>query len=116
MSSFGSAAYRSAGIEPDRSPVSPAYCYSILAAAEPGVMARVLGVFAKRGLMPSRWHSAVDDRGELQIDIQVADLAPEPGEYLARRLRQIVNVETVLTSRKDSTAEVQRGRRIGGRN
>ena len=33
-------------------------CFSVQARAEPGVMPRVLELFAKRGLVPQRWHSA----------------------------------------------------------
>lgn len=85
---------------------APVFCFSVAAAAEPGVMPRVLELFAKRNLVPLRWHSdrlpAPQGRdGEaLAIDIQVASLAPELGDYIARCLRQIHGVETVLTSEK----------------
>ena len=78
------------------------FCFSIFAQAEPGIMPRVLELFAKRNLVPNRWHS---DRhglegGELSIDLQLDDLAPELGEYIARCLRQIFGVRQVLTSQK----------------
>ena len=82
-------------------------CFSIQAAAEPGVMPRVLELFAKRNLVPSRW---VSDRigppdgrtggGELAIDLQVEGLTPELTDYIARCLRQIHAVNAVLTSEK----------------
>ncbi len=77
-------------------------CFSIQAEAEPGVMPRVLGLFAKRGLVPRRWVSDVTGPGgrELSIDVQVAGLAPETQAYIARSLRQIWGVGTVLTSEK----------------
>lgn len=80
------------------------YCFSILAAAEPGVMPRVLALFAKRGLTPTRWHSdVVGPRGdELSIDIQVNGLDVAAGDYIARCLRQLYQVQTVLTSQKHS--------------
>ncbi len=84
----------------------PVFCFSVAAAAEPGVMPRVLELFAKRNLVPLRWHSDRLDpaagRGHesLAIDIQVTALAPELGDYIARCLRQIHGVETVLTSEK----------------
>jgi acetolactate synthase small subunit len=83
------------------------YCFSILAEAEPGVMPRVLELFARRGLTPTRWHSdVVGARGqELSIDIQVHGLDLAAGDYIARCLRQVYQVETVLTSQK------HRGRR-----
>ena len=78
------------------------YCFSILAAAEPGVMPRVLELFAKRGLTPTRWHSDVTgkDGRDLAIDLQVNGLDVATGDYIARCLRQVFQVETVLTSQK----------------
>jgi len=89
------------------------FCYSVVAAAEPGVMPRVLELFAKRNLVPSRWHSIAAAEGDLQIDIQVEGLAPDVGDYIAACLRQIVNVETVLTGLKhgDTAAPPERLRR-----
>lgn len=77
-------------------------CFSILAAAEPGVMPRVLELFAKRNLVPSRWHSDRSGPGgrELAIDLQVDGMSPELSDYVARCLRQLHYVETVLTSEK----------------
>jgi hypothetical protein len=59
-------------------------CFSIQAAAEPGVMPRVLELFAKRNLVPERWVSGVhgptersmgDRKTELLIDLQVTVLS-----------------------------------------
>ncbi|MGE5767721.1 MAG: hypothetical protein ACM35H_11075 [Bacteroidota bacterium] len=88
------------------------YCFSILAAAEPGVMPRVLELFAKRGLTPTRWHSDVvgPRADELSIDIQVHGLDIAAGDYIARCLRQVYQVETVLTSQKH-VGQKQLGRR-----
>jgi hypothetical protein len=65
-------------------------------------MSRVLEVFAQRSLVPTRWHSTASagNAQGLQIDIQVAGLEPGLGEYLARRMRRLVNVDYVLTSVK----------------
>lgn len=78
------------------------YCFSIHAEAEPGVMPRVLELFAKRGLVPTRWHSDVTGPagGDLAIDVQVEGLDVRTGDYIARCLRQVHQVETVLTSQK----------------
>jgi len=82
------------------------YCFSILAEAEPGVMPRVLELFAKRGLTPTRWHSDVTgpkkpgEGRELAIDVQVNGLDVATGDTIARCLRQVYQVETVLTSQK----------------
>lgn len=77
-------------------------CYSVHAPADPSVMSRVLEVFVRRGLIPTVWHSIIlaGDPGELQIDIQVADLDSAMAERLARCLRQLVCVGCVLTSEK----------------
>lgn len=86
--------------------VETVYCFSILAEAEPGVMPRVLELFAKRGLTPTRWHSDVTgpkkpgEGRELAIDVQVNGLDVATGDYIARCLRQVYQVETVLTSQK----------------
>ncbi len=77
-------------------------CFSIQAAAEAGVMPRVLELFAKRGLVPRRWVSDVTGPGgrELAIDVQVAGLAPETQAYIAQSLRQVWGVGAVLTSER----------------
>jgi acetolactate synthase small subunit len=77
----------------------PAACFSIHAAAEPGVMPRVLALFAKRGLTPSSWVSRVSGR-DLVIDVQMRGLDPASAAYIAQCLRQIVSVNAVLTSEK----------------
>ena len=76
--------------------------FSVIAAAEPGTMPRVLEIFAKRGLVPARWLSAVAGPrdGEIHIDIQLADADRELAERLAQSLRQVVSVQSVLTSEK----------------
>ncbi len=99
--------------EPSRSAAAPApamvprpvFCFSVLAEAEPGVMPRVLELFAKRGLVPRRWVSDVSGPGgrDLSIDLQVAGVDPETHAYLARCLRQIWGVHTVLTSEKGAS-------------
>lgn len=97
---------------PGRSP-APAprvFCFSVQAEAEPGVMPRVLELFAKRGLVPRRWVSDVTGahRHDLSIDLQVEGLTPELTDYIARCLRQVCGVRTVLTSEK-GRAEAARG-------
>ena len=76
-------------------------CFSVHARAEAGVMPRVLELFAKRGLVPSSWRSATSgpDQSLLTIDIRMRGLEGEIMDYIAACLRQIVDVEAVLTSR-----------------
>jgi hypothetical protein len=79
-----------------------AACFSVHARAEPGIMPRVIELFAKRGLVPSSWHSRTGGLGhcELTIDIQIREMGPDLADYIAACLRQIVGVDIVLTSRK----------------
>lgn len=80
----------------------PVFCFAIQAEAEPGVMPRVLELFAKRGLVPLRWHAdrIGPARDELAIDMQVTGLDRPVCDYIARCLRQVQGVEAVLTSEK----------------
>jgi acetolactate synthase small subunit len=81
-------------------------CFSVHAHAEPGVMPRVLELFAKRGLVPSAWHSTVcgTDQPELTIDIQMRGLGRDLMDYIAACLRQVAYVEVVLTSERPSAS------------
>jgi acetolactate synthase small subunit len=80
----------------------PTACFAVHAAAEPGVMPRVLELFSKRGLVPSAWHSSVGGPGEseLTIDVQVKGMESDLATYVASCLRQLPFVEVVLTSEK----------------
>ncbi len=77
-------------------------CFSLVAAADPGLLARVINVFAKRGLIPSQVYSTlVGPRSEdLHIDLQVAAIDAHLRETIAESLRQIACVQIVLTSEK----------------
>ena len=99
--------YPNTGVLPSLQSQEPAetpsvLCFSVVAAADPGVMPRVLEFFAKRGLVPARWVSQLTGPGEreLSIDIQVKDLSPEAGRHIARCLDQLHDVRLVLTSEK----------------
>jgi hypothetical protein len=71
--------------------------FSIRAAVDPGVMPRVLELFAKRGMVPHRWVSAVAG-DELTIDVEVHGFPPDTAEYVANCLRQVTFVDVVLMS------------------
>jgi hypothetical protein len=77
-------------------------CFAVQARAEPGVMPRVLELFAKRGLIPSQWRSTLAGAAhdELHIDIQLEDVSRDLADFIAPCLRQIVDVDLVLTSEK----------------
>jgi acetolactate synthase small subunit len=80
-------------------------CFSVHARAEAGVMPRVIELFAKRGLVPSMWHSSTSgaDQSKLTIDVQIRGLGRATMDYIAACLRQIVFVEVVLTSQRQGS-------------
>ncbi len=86
------------------SEASATACFSIYAESDPGVMPRVLELFAKRGLIPSRWHSDLESEATpepgLTIDLQVAGLSRQQVEHVSATLRGMVSVNSVLTSEK----------------
>ena len=82
-------------------------CFSVQARAEPGVMPRVVELFAKRGLVPQKWHSTAAGPA-LTIEVQMGGLGPDLPGYIARSMRQIIGVEAVLTSETRPTSETRR--------
>jgi hypothetical protein len=81
----------------DGAPSPLSVCFSVQARAEPGIIPRVAELFAKRGLVPQQWHSTAAGP-VLSIDVQMGGLDRDLGDYIARSMRQIVGVVTVLTS------------------
>jgi acetolactate synthase regulatory subunit len=80
--------------------------FSVHARVEPGVMPRILELFAKRGLVPTVWRSAIAgaDHTDLAISIEMGGLSREETRYIAACLRQIADVETVLTAESETIA------------
>lgn len=78
---------------------APAFpvCFSVLARAEPGVMPRLIELFAKRGLVPRSWHSTMAGP-VLTIEMEIGGLGRDTADYIARCMRQIIGVQAVLTS------------------
>ena len=93
---------RSTSSEPSPDNRPAVACFSIQAGADPSVMPRVLELFAKRGMIPQRWHSDLGGRrrDELTIDLQVDGLDRAKAELIAHAIRQMVTVTSVLTSEK----------------
>ncbi|MEQ8816807.1 MAG: hypothetical protein RLO51_18695 [Thalassobaculum sp.] len=93
---------RSTSSEPSSDYQPAVACFSIQAGADPSVMPRVLELFAKRGMIPQRWHSDLGGRrrDELTIDLQVDGLDRAKAELIAHAIRQMVTVTSVLTSEK----------------
>ncbi|QEX19302.1 hypothetical protein FRZ44_46150 [Hypericibacter terrae] len=116
-SSPSSPSHRTTAPRPSARPVAdratgagPTYCFSVQAASDPGLLPRVLGLFAKRDLVPSRCHAVVTEpeREELLIDLQVTGLTPDEAEHIARSLRQLVFVASVLTCVTDEQRRFER--------
>ena len=83
-------------------PAPETWCFAVQGEASPGLMPRILELFAKRDLVPARLHSALlpGVGGELSMDIQVAQIDSELAAYIGRSMRQLVGVTAVLISRK----------------
>jgi hypothetical protein len=74
-------------------------CFSVETACDPGILPRLIGTFAKRGLVPLHWYSRLlEPENSLSIDIQMRDLPPESAEHIAAMFRQIPGVARVLCS------------------
>lgn len=80
----------------DGSPSPLAVSFSVQALPDPGIMPRIIELFAKRGLVPHRWQSTASETA-LTIEVQTTGLDRELAEYIARCMRQIHGVETVFT-------------------
>lgn len=85
---------------------NPTTCFFVQAEAEPGTLPRLLGLFAKRGLVPDRVHSHVADpipparQGRQHVDLEASGLTEHEARCVAEAMRQIPTVELVLTSAK----------------
>jgi hypothetical protein len=78
-------------------------CFSVSGVPSPGLMPRILELFAKRGLVPDAFHGRVAD-GHLTVEIRAACMDDALAAYIGRCLRQIHLVERVLVS-MDETAD-----------
>lgn len=89
---------RSPSSEP-RKAVLRRYCVS--AAVDPSALSRVIELFALRDLVPARVSSRLVEGTdpELRIDVDVAGLADQEAEHVARRLAQFPCVLRVLMDR-----------------
>ena len=69
--------------------------FSVSAESSPGLMPRVLELFAKRGLVPDELHGRLAG-GRLTIEIRVDRIDRALADYIGRCLRQVYLVERVL--------------------
>ncbi len=78
----------------------PVFCFSVLSDAQPSTLCRVFDVLSVHGVVPTRCHTELAAGGRLAIDLQVAGVAAEVAEKLARRLERVITVSHVLVSEK----------------
>jgi len=74
--------------------------YRLTGVADPGLLPRVVGLFAKLGLVPGRCladTTAVDGQLRMTIELMVAGIDPGTADHAAACMRQIYGVEQVLT-------------------
>jgi len=75
-------------------------CFSVTASAEPGVLPRIVALFAKRGLTPIHLQAdwSVRAGGVLNVEVRMAGMDSELADYIGQCLRVIVAVEDVQVS------------------
>lgn len=94
--------------EPFRFPAAdakPVHCFAVTAVADAGIMPRILEQWAKRGLMPDRWHSVRSASGEdVHMDIETSDMDVDLALQVSEAMRSIFGVSQVLMSKKGIVA------------
>ena len=74
---------------------------TVRARPAPDVLPRVLDRFARRNRVPDLWASvrAGPGRAHLVFEIEIVGLAESMAERIAASMRQIINVDSVVSSR-----------------
>jgi hypothetical protein len=82
-------------------------CFSVRAVAEPGILPRLIELFAKRNLVPSSVQARLigAERDQLAVDLQIDGLEPGLAEIVAETMRQMVSVDRVLLAELRAAAE-----------
>ena len=83
--------------------------FRVTAVAEASVLPRVIEVFAKLTLVPAAFASETLGDRSMRIDVRMPGLDQAQSDHLARALRQIIGVETVLVSLTPGAATDQSG-------
>lgn len=80
----------------------PVHCFSVSGMADPGLMPRIMELWAKRGLIPERWHGGRmgPDGNDVYIDIETSELDHGLARQIAEAMRCIFGVSQVLVSEK----------------
>jgi len=89
--------------QPARRNALPTFCLTVRTVADPGALPRLIEVFAKRGMVPSKLFSVSTAADELTVDLQVDGVDEAVGGLIANQLRSQVGIETVLTSLKSES-------------
>ena len=87
---------------------APIACFSVMADADAGTLPRILEVFAKLGLLPSRLYATEEFQPErhLLVDLQVAGIDKTKAGQLAANLQSMVVVRRVLTSERAVAGQI----------
>lgn len=72
--------------------------FFITAAADPGMLSRLIEPFAKLGIVPTRVHMSAEGRSgdELSADIRVSDVDPRTVHLLEKAVRGTFGVRSVI--------------------
>ena len=90
------------GLDPMGETCSAPLLYRLTADADPGLLPRVLEVFAKRSLVPDAIRAerrpAFDrsDDDSLSVELRIPPMEPAKARHVAACLRETVGVRTVL--------------------
>jgi len=78
------------------------HCFSVWAVADPGMMPRLMELWAKRGLLPDRWHGVRDAASgdHVEIDIETGEIDQALATQMAAAMRAMFGVSQVLLSEK----------------
>lgn len=82
--------------------VNAVHCFSVRAVADPGMMPRLMELWAKRGLVPDRWHGVRDEASgtHVEIDIESGEIDQALATQMAAAMRAMFGVSQVLLSEK----------------
>lgn len=77
-------------------------CFSVRGDADPGMMPRLMELWAKRGFVPERWYAVRSgiDGTHIDVDIEARGLDPELAAQFAASMRTTVGVAQVLVAEK----------------
>jgi len=81
------------------------FCFSVHADNDVSVLPGVVGILAKRGLIPermiaTRFPSVGHGKGELHVDFHIHELDHAAAELLAKAMRRMICTRVVLTAEK----------------